>query len=167
MGLVRFGRQRTLTSGILSRRARKSGCGTVPSPATHSIYSQVGSLPLSLPPSLSFSLSLSLSLPRSFHCTHSLSFLCAASSDHVARLWLVDRSDPVREYQGHNKAVTALAYNDKRWKNIDLNHHNTCSKFCNTIVYHSFVLYSITILCVCVHCTSYVCVFIWTVCTCC
>ena len=38
-----------------------------------------------------------------------------ASSDHTARLWHVDRSDPIREYQGHTKAVTALAYNDSRY----------------------------------------------------
>lgn len=43
------------------------------------------------------------------HCV-----VCTASSDHVARLWHVDKTDPVREYQGHTKAVTALAYNDSR-----------------------------------------------------
>ena len=35
-----------------------------------------------------------------------------ASSDHVARLWHTEKSDPVREYRGHTKPVTALAYND-------------------------------------------------------
>lgn len=41
-------------------------------------------------------------------------YLFTASSDHVARLWHVDKTEPVREYQGHTKAVTALAYNDSR-----------------------------------------------------
>ncbi len=38
----------------------------------------------------------------------------AASSDHTARLWHVDRTDPLREYRGHAKAITAIAYNDRR-----------------------------------------------------
>ena len=36
-----------------------------------------------------------------------------ASSDHVARLWHVEQTQPIREYHGHSKAVTALAYCDK------------------------------------------------------
>lgn len=37
-----------------------------------------------------------------------------ASSDHVARLWHVDQGHPLREYQGHTKAITALAYSDRQ-----------------------------------------------------
>lgn len=41
-------------------------------------------------------------------------YIFTASSDHCARLWHVDKTSPVREYQGHTKAVTAIAYNDRR-----------------------------------------------------
>ena len=84
------------------------------SQVTHSTYSQVGlSLSLSHFTSVSFTHSL-YTVRHTYTHTHFCPLPLTASSDHVARLWLVDRSDPVREYQGHNKAVTALAYNDKR-----------------------------------------------------
>ncbi|XP_064406213.1 target of rapamycin complex subunit lst8-like [Halichondria panicea] len=41
-------------------------------------------------------------------------YIFTASSDHVARLWHVDKTEPLREYQGHTKALTAIAYNDRR-----------------------------------------------------
>lgn len=36
-----------------------------------------------------------------------------ASSDGVARLWNVSTGTVEREYQGHQKAVTALAFRDE------------------------------------------------------
>ena len=36
-----------------------------------------------------------------------------ACSDHVARLWHAEQSHVVREYQGHQKAIVALAYDDR------------------------------------------------------
>lgn len=37
----------------------------------------------------------------------------AASSDGVARLWNASTGTVEREYQGHQKAVTALAFRDE------------------------------------------------------
>lgn len=39
-------------------------------------------------------------------------FLITASSDSVVRLWHVDTAEIKREYTGHQKAVTALAFSD-------------------------------------------------------
>lgn len=39
-------------------------------------------------------------------------YIFTASSDHVARLWHVNRPNHIREYQGHTKAITAIAYSD-------------------------------------------------------
>lgn len=39
--------------------------------------------------------------------------LLLACSDHVARLWHAEQSHVVREYQGHQKAIVSLAYNDR------------------------------------------------------
>ncbi|XP_019852280.1 PREDICTED: target of rapamycin complex subunit lst8-like isoform X2 [Amphimedon queenslandica] len=36
------------------------------------------------------------------------------ASDHVARLWHVEQSSPIREYQGHSKAITSIAYSDRQ-----------------------------------------------------
>lgn len=36
-----------------------------------------------------------------------------ASSDSVARLWNISTGIVEREYQGHQKAVTALAFRDE------------------------------------------------------
>lgn len=41
------------------------------------------------------------------------SFFNLASSDGVARLWNVSTGAVEREYQGHQKAVTALAFRDE------------------------------------------------------
>jgi len=40
-------------------------------------------------------------------------FFYAASSDGVARLWNASTGTVEREYQGHQKAVTALAFRDE------------------------------------------------------
>jgi len=40
------------------------------------------------------------------------SYLVTASSDHVARLWNLRTGDVVRQYHGHQSAVTAVALND-------------------------------------------------------
>ncbi|XP_077979424.1 target of rapamycin complex subunit lst8-like [Glandiceps talaboti] len=39
-------------------------------------------------------------------------YLVTASSDNKARLWSVDQGEIKREYSGHQKAVTALAFHD-------------------------------------------------------
>lgn len=36
-----------------------------------------------------------------------------ASSDHVARLWDLETSETVRQYNGHHKAVVCIALNDR------------------------------------------------------
>lgn len=40
------------------------------------------------------------------------SYLVSASSDHVARLWNLRTGDVVRQYHGHESAVTCVALND-------------------------------------------------------
>ncbi|GAX29172.1 target of rapamycin complex subunit LST8 [Fistulifera solaris] len=40
------------------------------------------------------------------------SYLVTASSDHVARLWNLRTGDVVRQYRGHQSAVTCVALND-------------------------------------------------------
>ena len=67
--------------------------------------------------SLVYVFGVCINLAVHFTCIIITYLLCVrtASSDHTARLWHVDRSDPIREYQGHTKAVTALAYNDSRY----------------------------------------------------
>ena len=40
------------------------------------------------------------------------SYLVTASSDHVARLWSLRTGDTVRQYHGHQSAVTCVALND-------------------------------------------------------
>lgn len=42
-----------------------------------------------------------------------MSISVAASSDGVARLWNVATGVVEREYQGHQKAITALAFRDE------------------------------------------------------
>ena len=37
---------------------------------------------------------------------------CTASSDNLARLWRIETGEVEQEYQGHQKAVTALAFAD-------------------------------------------------------
>lgn len=56
----------------------------------------------------------------SFHSTvmdiktkYYLIIFYAASSDGVARLWNASTGTVEREYQGHQKAVTALAFRDE------------------------------------------------------
>ncbi|GAB6020253.1 hypothetical protein CHUAL_002971 [Chamberlinius hualienensis] len=39
-------------------------------------------------------------------------YVITASSDHVARLWSIEQGEVIREYSGHQKAVTALAFRD-------------------------------------------------------
>ena len=46
-------------------------------------------------------------------------YLFTASSDHVARLWSLESGTVKREYQGHQKAVTSLAFRDIH--NVDAN----------------------------------------------
>ncbi|XP_058127549.1 protein LST8 homolog [Anopheles ziemanni] len=41
-------------------------------------------------------------------------YLFTASSDHTPRLWRIDTKTIEREYNGHSKAVTALAFRDER-----------------------------------------------------
>ena len=40
------------------------------------------------------------------------SYLVTASSDHVARLWSLRTGDTVRQYHGHQSAITCVALND-------------------------------------------------------
>lgn len=40
-------------------------------------------------------------------------YLFTASSDNYARLWKLDTKDIEREYVGHQKAITALAFRDE------------------------------------------------------
>lgn len=39
-------------------------------------------------------------------------YLFTCSSDNMMRLWRVDGGTPIREYSGHQKAITALAFAD-------------------------------------------------------
>ena len=39
-------------------------------------------------------------------------YLITGSSDTVARLWNINTGDCVREYTGHQKAITAIAFSD-------------------------------------------------------
>ncbi|KAG8298856.1 Target of rapamycin complex subunit lst8 [Homalodisca vitripennis] len=40
-------------------------------------------------------------------------YIITASSDNIARLWSVETGTVQREYTGHQKAVTALAFSDQ------------------------------------------------------
>jgi WD40 repeat protein len=42
-----------------------------------------------------------------------------ASSDHVARLWDLETSETVRQYNGHHKAVVCIALNDRNLDYVD------------------------------------------------
>jgi hypothetical protein len=49
--------------------------------------------------------------------TDFLSFMAlnnhVASSDHVARLWDLEKAETLRQYNGHHKAVVCIALNDR------------------------------------------------------
>lgn len=90
---VKSGQQQILVYVILLKEQLINGFGIVFSLAIHNIYLQVRvSTIFRVSPCISATL---------------------ASSDHVARLWHVEQTLPLREYQGHTKAVTAIAYSDK------------------------------------------------------
>ena len=48
-----------------------------------------------------------------YHCEESSDCSCPASSDQTARLWSVDGGDVKREYTGHQKPITCLAFRDE------------------------------------------------------
>lgn len=53
-----------------------------------------------------------MELFKETHLFISCTLLLLASSDNVARLWNVNSGEVIREYVGHQKAVTCVAFRD-------------------------------------------------------